>query len=137
MEQAVRSALNALIKEPVLSAKSEVPIYDGTTPFNLATFQELPRISMQLDNGSAVTVLFMINTYTAKVDMHTSVSLNIQYVILLANPIPESENSAIANQDVKDIHPEVDSDYDDDNIVNDASDERSDADSMEDPGKVI
>ncbi|GLB43196.1 hypothetical protein LshimejAT787_1300970 [Lyophyllum shimeji] len=80
---------------PVLPWDENVPAYDGTMSFNPKTYRALkPLNSFEIQPDSAIIVMFTVGTFPYSSianaittdGLNTSLSLNIQLVITLANP---------------------------------------------------
>jgi len=70
-----------------------VPTFDGRTPFRLPNYKDLPKIHTEIPPGSAVIVVFTLGAYNLSdgaamsYGVTVGVSLNIQSVVLLAEPL--------------------------------------------------
>ncbi|KAF8063289.1 hypothetical protein FPV67DRAFT_1421510, partial [Lyophyllum atratum] len=93
---------------PVLPWDEDVPAYDGTLSFNPKNYRNLKALnSFEIQPDSAILVTFTVGTfpYTSVANaistegLNTSLSLNIQSVINLANPSDD--------KDIKDKAPET------------------------------
>ncbi|KAG6906529.1 hypothetical protein DXG01_013447 [Tephrocybe rancida] len=62
-----------------------IPVYDGRKKFRLDDYQSLPCIHTELAEGAAVAAIFTVSHYLSKTTGHTTLSFNIQDIILLAN----------------------------------------------------
>jgi hypothetical protein len=71
-----------------------VPTFDGRKPFKLSLFKTLPALNSELTIASAVLVAFSLGAYSLGdgaalvAGANLGVSLNIQAVVLLADPNP-------------------------------------------------
>ena len=79
-----------------------VPTFDGRAPFRLPEYKDLPKIHTEITPGSAVIVMFTLGAYdlsdgaAMSYGVTAGVSLNIQSVILLAEPL-KAKASKISN----------------------------------------
>jgi hypothetical protein len=70
-----------------------VPTFDGRTPFRLPEYKDLPKIHTEITPGSAVIVMFTLGAYNLSdgaamsYGVTVGISLNIQSVVLLAEPL--------------------------------------------------
>lgn len=70
-----------------------VPTFDGRAPFRLPEYKDLPKIHTEITAGSAVIVMFTLGGYdlsdgaAMSYGVTDGVSLNIQSVVLLAEPL--------------------------------------------------
>ncbi|GBE85645.1 hypothetical protein SCP_0801650 [Sparassis crispa] len=79
---------------PVLPADRDVPTFDGCKPFKFSmhSISMLPKIHDDLSTESAVLLLFTLGKYIKShpelddENADTTISLNIQSIVLLANP---------------------------------------------------
>jgi len=79
---------------PVRPWNENVPTFDGRKAFKVSLYHSLPLHQSELPTNSAVMVIFTISSYTTTSIMHhegyenvnLNISLNIQAVVLLANP---------------------------------------------------
>ncbi|GBE87027.1 hypothetical protein SCP_1002730 [Sparassis crispa] len=79
---------------PVLPADRDVPTFDGCKPFkfSMRSISMLPKIHDDLSTESAVLLLFTLGKYIKShpelddENADTTISLNIQSIVLLANP---------------------------------------------------
>jgi hypothetical protein len=68
-----------------------VPIYDGrTVDFDIKNFQWLPKYDNEVDEGALVMAMFTAGKYSS-VAGDERLSLNIQAVVAMHDPVPESE----------------------------------------------
>ncbi|OBZ69807.1 hypothetical protein A0H81_10153 [Grifola frondosa] len=131
-----KQAPSTLIVDPVLSFNAIVPVYDGTAPFKLSSFEHLPRITNKdIDNESIVMVLFTVSNWTSmQQPPRTFASMNIQHIILLSNPPASTvaSKATTSQTEPKDIHPGVQSDTDED-----PAEENSEPEASADEGVTI
>jgi len=77
-----------------LPYNTDIPTFDGRSPFKLHLYTSQPPIHRELDRGSAVLVIFTLGAYelsdgaAKNYNVNPGVSNNVQAVILLADAIP-------------------------------------------------
>ncbi|KAJ8580981.1 hypothetical protein M405DRAFT_833285 [Rhizopogon salebrosus TDB-379] len=81
-----------------LAWNQNIPCFDGTNPFFLENFWKLPKIDSEIEGGSAVLVLFSVNTYDYRgglriKNLNKNASLNAISVVLLAHPPDDFTNN--------------------------------------------